>query len=122
MALPTECSVTSPSLYKQVQGVDNRTTIGDKTILSAPGSGKAIRLVRVILTIYVAAGTAGSFVALEDGVGGTRLFEISGDAVGSYVLNFPNSGLKLSDNTLLNLTVEAQDCSVRCLAIGYIQE
>lgn len=124
MALPTSCEIRNPSLFTQFQGVDKLTAAGDKTIIAAPGAGKFLRIQKIIVSISVPA--LNCVIALEDGAGGTRLWQVQ--ALGTEVwtfcsrtLDFGESGLQLSKNTALNLTVETANATVYCLAIGYTQ-
>lgn len=95
----------------------------DATVLAAPGAGKIIRLMKATISITVAAAGGGGEVALEDGVGGTRIFEADSDALGVYNLDFGDDGYPLTANTLLNLTVDGAvttQSTARCTATGYI--
>ncbi len=117
MALPTTVSYVDPKSSVRVQGANSLSAVGDATIISAPsGTGKAIYLQKAIVTVSSVGG--GGIIALEDGAGGTRLAEWS--AVGHYVLDFGEQGLKLSDNTALNLTVETADSTAYCTAVGFV--
>lgn len=78
----------------------------DITIIAAPGAGQKIFIQHAVIQVTVAAASAGGEVALEDGVGGTRLFEADADAVGVHYFSFGDPGFPLTANTLLNVTVD----------------
>jgi hypothetical protein len=103
--------------FEAIQGSDTLVAAGDKAILAVPGVGVHTYVTHVLVTVSVALAT--SVVALEDGVGGTRIAQWSAAAVGSYSIDFGPRGYKLSANTVLNLTVETANATVYCTAIGY---
>lgn len=78
----------------------------DQTVIAAQGAGKRIYVQKGVISVTVAAASAGGEVALEDGVGGTRFFEADADAVGNYPFDFGSPGYPLTPNTLLNITVD----------------
>lgn len=78
----------------------------DATIIAAQGASTTIRLLRATIMVRVAAIGGGGEVAIENGVGGTRLFVADADVVGTYSIDFGDFGLPLSSNTLLNVTVD----------------
>ncbi len=78
----------------------------DKTIIPAQGAGKVIRVQKVFIAITLAATGGLGFVGLEDGAGGTRFVNISASALGVFSINFGEDGFPLSENTLLNATVD----------------
>lgn len=93
----------------------------DKTVLAAPGAGKITRLQHAVISVTVAATGGTGEVALEDGAGGTRIFEADADAVGVYLIDFGDAGYPLTANTVLNLTVDGagtNQASARCTAVG----
>ncbi len=93
--------------YQVTNGSDEAADGGaDVTIIAAPGSDRVLRVLSGHVTVHVAAAGGGGKVALEDGVGGTRIFEADADAVGHYIINFEPRGYPLTANTLLNLTVD----------------
>lgn len=93
--------------FKQVQGTGSVSNGSEEaTIIAAQGAGKQIRITKAVITVTVAATGGGGEVALEDGSGGTRIFEADADAVGVYSLDFGETGYPLTANTLLNLTVD----------------
>ena len=91
----------------------------DQTLIAAQGAGTAIRLQKGFCSVNVAASGGGGEMALEDGVGGTRILTVDADALGAYAFDFSPSGYALTANTLLNLTVDGAvttqataDCTV----------
>lgn len=92
----------------------------DATVIAAQGSGKTLRIKQAVISVTVAAASAGGEVALEDGVGGTRFFEADADAVRSVTIDFGEEGYPLSADTALNLTVDGSagnQATARCTAI-----
>jgi len=92
----------------------------DITVIAAQGAGKALRLMNAVISVTVAAASAGGEVALEDGVDGTRFFEADADAVGVYRIDFGPDGYPLTANTDLNLTVDGSagdEATARCTAV-----
>lgn len=92
----------------------------DAEVIAAQGAGKTMRLLNAVVSVTIAAASAGGEVALEDGAGGTRFFEADADAVGVYKLNFEPDGYPLSANTALNLTVDGSagdEATARCTAV-----
>lgn len=92
----------------------------DATVIAAQGAGKTMRLMNAVVSVTVAAASAGGEVALEDGAGGSRFFEADADAVGVYRLDFGPDGYPLSANTLLNITVDGSagdEATARCTAV-----
>jgi hypothetical protein len=122
MALPTTVTVTNPKNFKQVQNAVTRSTAGDTTIIAAQGASTKIRVKRVVVSVSTCDAT--SVIALEDGVGGSRLWQITcitdEDQNGTHVINFGEEGLALSSNTLLNLTIETAASTAHVTAIGYV--
>lgn len=95
----------------------------DKTIIAAPGAGKTLRLMKAVVAVTVVATGGTGEVALEDGVGGTRIFEADADALGVYMLDFGEDGYPLTANTLLNATVDGagtNQASARVTAIARV--
>lgn len=93
--------------YPQTQGTATAAHGDvDKTVVAAQGSGKVLRVISGFVCVHVASIGGAGKVALENGLNGTRLFEVSGAAVGYYAFVFGPMGYGLSDNTLLNLTVD----------------
>ena len=78
----------------------------DKTLIAAQGAGKVIRVLKGYVSVIVAGVGGGARVALEDGVGGTIIWQVNADAVGNYRIDFEPMGYPLTANTLLNLTVD----------------
>jgi len=93
-------------------------TTGDATIWTATAN-EIEMLGAVTISIRGAADTC--VVALEDGVGGDRLWEVvdssDGRIDGSYSLFF--GGYELTANTLLNLTVETAAATVYVIGQGW---
>lgn len=110
--------------YQQVTGTgDAAQGSADQTIIAAPGAGKVIRLQKAVISVVVVAASAGGEVALEDGVGGTRIFEADADALGVYSIDFGDRGYALTANTLLNLTVDGSggnQATANCTAVGIV--
>ncbi len=113
--------ISSPAYAARgLQGTgDAANGAADQTLISAQGAGKTIRLQKGFCSVNVAAAGGGGEVALEDGVGGTRLITADADAVGTFSFDFSPSGYALTTNTLLNLTVDGAattqataDCTV----------
>lgn len=78
----------------------------DAACIAAPGSGKTLYITDVTVWVSTAAVGGGGELALEDGVGGTRFFEMDADAVGTQYIHFGDPGYPLTENTLLNVTVD----------------
>jgi len=78
----------------------------DKTVIAAQGAGKTIRILKAVVAVTLAATGGTGEVALEDGVGGTRFFEADADAAAVHMIDFGETGYPLTDNTLLNATVD----------------
>lgn len=105
---------------KGLQGTgDAANGSADQTLIAAQGAGKVIRLQKGFCSVNVAAAGGGGEMALEDGVGGTRILTVDADAVGAYAFDFSPIGYVLTANTLLNLTVDGAattqataDCTV----------
>lgn len=103
--------------YPALQGMVSRTTVGSTTVLLISGvDNESIYLTYVNLTISFM-GPNGT-VALEEGLGGTRIHEWK--VAGTYTLDWGPRGLKLALDTLLSLVVEGANSRVFCSAIGYI--
>src|SRR5688572_1751535 len=77
----------------------------DKTIIAAQ-TGKSIRVQKALIAVTVVATGGGGEVALEDGVGGTRIFEADADALGVHMIDFGDLGYPLTAGTALNATVD----------------
>lgn len=95
----------------------------DKTILATPGANKLLRVNKAIVTVIVSSVGAGGRVGLEDGVGGTRIFDVNADSTAVYQLDFGDEGYPLTANTVLNLTVDGAattQATARCTATGYV--
>lgn len=85
-------------------------------------TGKTLRLMTGYVSVTLAATGGGGLVALEDGVGGTVLFQVSADAVGYYPFDFSPRGISLTAGRSLNLTVNGavtNQASARCTATAY---
>lgn len=108
--------------YRNVSGTAEVTTSDtDETIIAAPGAGKRLLIKRLEITVTVAATGGGGEVAIEDGVGGVRIFEADADAVGVYQIDFGEPGYPLTLNTLLNITVDnaaTNQATARATATG----
>ena len=112
--------ICSPVYAKGLQGTgDAANGAVDQTLIAAQGAGKTIRLQKGFCSVNVAAAGGGGEVALEDGVGGTRIITADADAVGAFSFDFSPSGYAMTANTLLNLTVDGAattqataDCTV----------
>ena len=124
MALPTAASIGNPKTgSRQVQGFGIEAATGDTTILAAV-TGKSIRVQKIIVSVSANLDT--SVIALEDGVGGSRIWQIisteNEDPIieGTHLLDFGESGLMLTNGGLLNLTVETANSTVHCVAVGYV--
>lgn len=92
----------------------------DLEVVAAQGAGKVLRLMNAVVSVTIAAASAGGEVALEDGAGGSRFFEADADAVGVYKLDFGPDGYPLTANTALNLTVDGSagnEATARCTAV-----
>ncbi|MDI6761228.1 MAG: hypothetical protein QMD05_10425 [Candidatus Brocadiaceae bacterium] len=110
--------------FNWTQGVGQATHGSvNATVLSAPGAGDYIYLEKAIVTVYQTALGVTGYVALEDGAGGTRIWRMQADTVGSWTLDFGERGYKLSAATLLNLNVFGggdKQAAARCTAFGHI--
>ena len=78
----------------------------DATVIAAQGASVVIRLLKAVVMIRVAAAGGGGEVAIEDGVGGTRIFVADADSEGVHNVDFGDFGYPLTANTLLNVTVD----------------
>lgn len=83
------------------------------TAIAAPGAGKRVVLVSVIVDGTTAAGT----LAIKDGAGGTILFQAqSPTAATTYQWSFPSGmGISFSINTLVELVGKAGTTQSICL-------
>ena len=111
-------------MYKHTSGTaESADGDVDNLVLAAPGASKVLRVLTGILTVHVAsAGNAGK-AALEDGAGGTRVFEVDADTVGEYAIDFGPLGYPLTANTGLNLTVDEDggtEATATCTVTAYI--
>lgn len=89
-----------------LNGTDLSTNASaDKTIIAAQGVGKTFRVMSGVVSVTVAAVGGGGLVALENGVDGTVIWQANADASGVYQIDFRPVGYPLTENTLLNLTV-----------------
>ena len=88
--------------------LDTASDPDDTTLLAAPGVHQAIYLLwaHVIVTTLQASST----ISLEDGVGGSVLLHQASIAIGTTIYDYRSEtnkdGLKLTDNTLLNATID----------------
>ena len=78
----------------------------DASCIAAPGAGKTLYITDVTVWVSTAAAGGGGELALENGAGGTRFFEMDADAVGTQYIHFESPGYPLSANTALNVTVD----------------
>ena len=78
----------------------------DATIIAAQGANTTVRLLKAVVMVRVAAAGGGGEVAIEDGVGGTRIFVADADVTGVHNVDFGDFGFPLTTNTLLNVTVD----------------
>jgi len=97
-----------PTPHKQVHGVSAEAVNGDvdKTVIAAQGAGTKLKIRSGVIAINVAANDTGGVASLEDGAGGSKLLTVNAGAIGNIHFDFGDDGPILSDNTLLNLTVE----------------
>ena len=109
--------------YRWVTGTaEVSNTDADEPVIAAQGAAKVIRLMKATISVSVIATGGGGEVALEDGAGGTRLFEADADALGVYHLDFGPLGYPLTADTALNLTVDGAattQATARCTAAAY---
>lgn len=75
----------------------------NETVLAAV-SGKSLRLLKGVVMVTVVADGGGE-AALEDGAGGTKIFEVDTDALGVYPIDFGDEGYPLTSGNVLNLNV-----------------
>lgn len=93
--------------YQRTQGTaEVSNTDVDEAVIATPGAGRVLRITHGVIMVTVVAAGGGGEVALEDGVGGTRIFEADADALGVYPFDFGPIGYPLTANTALNLTVD----------------
>jgi hypothetical protein len=122
MALPLVGTCHSPIGKKKVQGTDTLAATGDKTIIAAPGANKHIRLQKVMVCLTHVLDN--SVIRLEDGAGGSVIWEVESEAAkdlnGSHPIDFGETGLLMSANTLLNLTIEIANSTAFVIAVGYV--
>lgn len=105
--------------YKVSAGKGQVTNAAPNLTLVAAESGKTIYLMRGSISILVAAVGGGGRVALEDGLNGTRLLEVSADSLtsGYFPFDFGDNGIPLSSETLLNAT---SDLAVTTQATAHV--
>ena len=77
----------------------------DKTLIAAQ-TGKPIRVLSGTINVTVAATGTGGLVALEDGAGGTVIWQADANAVGGHRVDFGPLGYPLTAGNALNLTVD----------------
>jgi len=93
--------------YRSLSGTVEANDGGaDATVIVAPGASRILRILKGYVTVHVAAAGGSGKVALEDGIGGTRIFEADANVVGHFPINLEPEGVPLTANTLLNLTVD----------------
>lgn len=119
--------ITSSAYAGQGRNVQGTTGVAngsvDSTLIGAPPTGNAIMLKSGICAVEVAATGGGGEFALENGVGGTRIFQADADAVGTFTFNFGDNGYVLSSATLLNLTVDGAvttQATASCSVVGEV--
>lgn len=97
-----------PNIHEKINGQSDLAADGDvdKTVIAAQGSGSKLRIRSGVIAVTVAANGTNGIAALEDGAGGTKLVVFSAGVIGNTAFDFGENGPVLSDNTLLNLTVE----------------
>lgn len=110
------------AIFKQgIASVTNAAS--DATVIAAQGAAKKIFLLRGLLSVTVAAVGGGGRVALEDGVGGTRLLQVNADAVGAYFFDLGPRGYQLTADTPLNLTTDSAlttQASASVILVAYV--
>lgn len=121
--------LSTSSVYAGINGRRVQGTAGvangaaDSTLIAAPNTGYAIMLRSGICAVEVVATGGGGEFALENGVGGTRIFQADADAVGTFSFNFGDEGYLLSSATLLNLTVDGAvttQATASCSVVGEV--
>ena len=112
--------------FPQAQMTQGQATVAeadqDEAVIAAV-TGKVLRLMRGYISITLAATGGGGLAALEDGVGGTVLFQIPAAAVGSFTFDFGPRGFPLTSGTALNLTVNGattNEATAICTATAYV--
>lgn len=83
--------------------LDTASDPDDTTLLAAQGADQVIWLRWIAIT--VATVQASSSIALEDGVGGAEVVRQLSTVAGTFIFKFPDEGLPLTTNTLLNATI-----------------
>lgn len=94
----------------------------DEAVIAAT-SGSVIRLLTGYISITLAATGGGGLAALEDGVGGTIVFQVPAAAVGSFPFDFRPNGFPLTVGNALNLTVNAattNEATAICTATAFL--
>lgn len=94
----------------------------DATVIDAT-AGKVLRVMKGHVSVSLPAVNGGGLVSLEDGVGGTVIFQVDADAVGGYDFDFSPRGFPLTVGALLNLTVNGaigDQASARCTVTAYL--
>jgi len=110
---------------KHVSGTGQavNSTAEEVTLIAAPGAGKRIYLQKLFVSVILIATGGGGLVAIENGSGGARIFEADADAVETIAVDFGEPGYPLSENTLLNLTVDGavtNEATARATATGIV--
>lgn len=82
--------------------IDTSSDPDDTTLVAAPGRGQRIYLKWISVAVTTSASSTD--LILEDGVGGSVLLKFDGAAEGTQKEHFSGDGLRLTANTLLNLT------------------
>jgi hypothetical protein len=94
--------------YQQVSGTASVSDgSANSCAISTPSiSGAIIFVTDAVVWVSTAAAGGGGEIALEDGVDGTRIFEMDADAVGTEYFHFEDPGLPITADVCLNLTVD----------------
>lgn len=104
-------------LYQANVALASSTDPDDATVVAAPGSDERIYVHWV--AVSVSTGQTSAVVSLEDGAGGGKLVSVDASSPGTGHFEFPVRGLQLSENTLLNATVEGATGVVGRVVVCY---
>ena len=93
------------------------------TVQAAPGAGRRLYVQKGYFTVFLGATGGGGNAALENGAGGTRIFECLASAAGHFPLDLGKPCFLLDVNPALIVTVDGattNEASVRVTLSGII--
>lgn len=123
--ISTICAPSYAAIYwRHVQGTAQAANgSADATVIGAPNTNYSILVKDGFCDVEIAAAGGSGEVALENGVGGTRIFQADADAVGHFPFSFGDEGYLLSSATLLNVTVDGAvttQATASCSVVGEV--